>query len=142
MKCVYKYCKNGVLNPEEAIKTKSGYYHLECYEKREVKTNVFLLFCKYVTNDENGLYIKKKISDYIDKGDYEPLYVLFAMNYIVNHKKILHSIWGLKKYLDAQWMKNKYQDFINKYKRVQISAKEEYFEYVDKIKEGWGDMFG
>ena len=142
MKCAYKHCKNGELSPDEVIRTKSGNFHLECYEKREVKAKVFYMFCKYVTNNENGLFIKKKISDYVDNGGYEPLYVLFTMNFIVQHNRTLNSIWGLKKYLDLQWMKNKYEDFINKYRYVRVSTKEEYFEYVDKIKEGWGDMFG
>lgn len=142
MKCVYKYCKCGDLEEIEAIETKSGFYHLRCFEKREAKSKIFNEFCKYVSNDENGLFIKKKISDYIDKEEIEPLYALFVIHNIVQHKRRLNSIWGFKKYLESSLMKNKYQDFLNKYKTIKVTCEEGHIKYIKEEKEGWGDMFG
>lgn len=142
-KCAYKYCKNPeIQNENEMIRDNGKCYHFACYEKRAIKNEVFLAFCNYVTNEESGIFIRKKISDYVDKENYNANYVLFTMNYIIKNQIPLRSIWGLKKVMDRDKVKQSYEQTLNKLRPVNIPKEEETFKFEREEKGGWQDLIG
>lgn len=118
VKCHYKYCKNPEgLDPEIAVKDDNGsYYHLECFEKKEAKNKIFNAFCDYVRTKETGLMIRRIISDWIDKQNISPVYVLFTMNYIIQNQIPLKSIFGVGLVMKQDRVIAAYKQCLEKYK--------------------------
>lgn len=142
-KCSYRYCENPEnFNPEEAVYDNGKYFHLKCYEKKQAKQQVFSMFCGYVTNNENGLFIRKKISDFIDKESFSPVYTVFAMQYIINNKIPLKSIFGLKIVMQQKRVKNAYQKYIEQYQTPHVDVQTKAFEFQRDNKGGWRDLIG
>lgn len=142
-KCAYKYCKNPeIQNENEMIRDNGKCYHFACYEKKTIKNEVFLAFCNYVTNEESGIFIRKKISDYVDKENYNANYVLFTMNYIIKNQIPLRSIWGLKKVMDRDKVKQLYEQTLNKLRPVNVPKEEKTFKFEREEKGGWQDLIG
>lgn len=140
-KCRYPYCKEGgIVNLEESVMDKKDYYHFQCYEKRCMKQKIFLAFCDYVTNQESGLLIKKKISDFIDKENISPYYVYFTMFYIINNKIPLRSIFGLGIVMKQQKVVKAYNELIAKYSEVKIQPENIDYIYKKEFKGGWRDL--
>jgi 5-formaminoimidazole-4-carboxamide-1-beta-D-ribofuranosyl 5'-monophosphate synthetase len=81
-----------------------------------MKNEIYSVFCDYVTNEESGLLIKKKIKDYIDIDGYSPSYVYFALYYAIKNKIKFKSIFGLKYLLDRDKVKQEYANVLDKYK--------------------------
>lgn len=142
-KCSYKYCKNPEsIDPESAVYDGGKYYHLSCYERKQAKLEVFDLFCEYVSNNESGLFIKKKISDYIDKEGYSPSYVLFTMQFIIKNKIPLKSIFGLKIVMNQKRVKDAYEKCVQKYQTTNINTDNKEFEFKKENKGRWQDLIG
>lgn len=142
-KCRYQYCKNkDIENIDEAICVGDCYYHFGCYEKKYMKGEIYKVFCDYVTNEESGLLIKKKIKDYIDIDGYSPSYVYFALYYAIKNKIPLRSIFGLKYLLDRKKIKEEYDKLLNKYSNVQIQPENLDFVYSKEFKGGWRELIG
>lgn len=143
MKCAYKYCPNPIIEDIDSAvyssKTKR-YYHFDCNEKRVTKQKVFEMFCEYVKNNENGLFIRKKISDYIDKENISPGYVLFTMNYIIKHNIPLRSIFGLKKVMEQDRVKKAYDLLLAENKPITFKPQEVEIKQVGKKNRGWQDL--
>lgn len=142
-KCKYQHCKEGgFVDVDEAVVDGGLYYHFQCYEKKHMKNKIFQAFCEYVTNEENGLFIKKKISDFIDKEDINPHYVYFTMYYIIKNKIPLKSIFGLAIVMKRQKVIDAYNELIDKYKDVKIQPENIDYVYKKEFKGGWRDLIG
>lgn len=142
-KCQYSHCKEGgTVNLSEAVFEKGKYYHFQCYEKKNIKLKVFEKFCEYVTNEEDGKFIRKKISDYIDKEGFSPNYVYFTMCYIIRENIPLKSIFGLKLVMNQARVKKAYEVVLNKQKSVKIKSEENNYVFTKEEKGGWGDLIG
>lgn len=143
IKCSYKYCKNPEdCDPSVAIKDNKKYYHLECYEKKEAKNKVFEAFCDYVTNNENGMFIRKIISNWIDKDGISPNYLQFAMKFVIDNKIPLKSIFGLGIVMKRQNVIKAYNDCLIKYQNPKINTKTQDFHYEKDKQGGWRDLIG
>ena len=103
---------------------------------------MFDLFCEYVSNNENGLFIRKKISDYIDKENYSPSYVLFTMQFIIKNKIPLKSIFGLKIVMNQKRVKDAYENCVQKYQTTDIKTEDSKFEFKKENKGRWQDLIG
>lgn len=142
-KCKYQHCKEGgIVNVDDGVKDGEFYYHFQCYEKKYMKQKIFQAFCDYVTNEEHGFFIKKKISDYIDKEDISPYYVYFTMYYIIKNKIPLKSIFGLGIVMKQQRVVNAYNKLIDEYKNVKIQPENIDYIYKKEFKGGWRDLIG
>ena len=142
-KCAYKYCKSKSIDDiNEAVHVGNYYYHFGCYEKKYMKNEIYSVFCDYVTNEESGLLIKKKIKDYIDIDGYSPSYVYFALYYAIKNKIKFKSIFGLKYLLDRDKVKQEYANVLDKYKNVKIQPENLDFVYSKEFKGGWRELIG
>ena len=142
-KCSYKYCKElGEFDPDNAVNDNGKYYHLSCYEKKEAKNQVFNMFCSYVTNDENGLFIRKKLCDYIDNDGFSPSFMQFTMQYIIKNNIPLKSIWGLKKVMQQKRVINAYNECLEKYHTPKINVETQDFTFNKDKQGGWRDLIG
>ncbi len=140
-KCQYQHCKEGgVVNVDESIIENGKHYHFQCYEKKHIKQKIFLAFCEYVTNEESGVLIKKKISDYIDKDNINPNYVYFTMFYIIKNSIPLRSIFGLGIVMKQQRIIKAYNELIIKYSDVKIQPENIDYIYKKEFKGGWRDL--
>lgn len=142
-KCSYIYCDCPYsLDDDEAVYDNGKYYHLSCFEKKEAKIHVYNLFCDYVTNKESGLFIKKKIRDFIDNEKFAPTYMEFTMQYIILKQIPLQSIWGLKKVMEQPRVQRAYAQCIDKYQTPHINIETKEFEFTNDKQRGWRDLIG
>lgn len=140
-KCQYQHCKEGgAVNVDESVIENGKHYHFKCYEKKHIKQKIFLAFCEYVTNEESGTLIKKKISDYIDKDGINPNYVYFTMFYIIKNKIPLRSIFGLGIVMKQKRIVKAYNELVIKYSDVKIQPENIDYIYKKEFKGGWRDL--
>jgi hypothetical protein len=64
------------------------------------------------------------------------------MNYIIKNQIPLRSIWGLKKVMDRDKVKQLYEQALNKLRPVDIPKEEKTFKFEREEKGGWQDLIG
>ena len=83
MKCGYAKCKlGGSVEKEVAVKENKKYYHAECLEKAQIKREIEVYYVNKVNSREPLMSVRKAISNYIDRDNYNPNYVLWSLKKI------------------------------------------------------------
>ena len=143
IKCAYKYCPNpDIIDKTDAVYVSSmgRYMHADCNAKRVGKQKIFEMFCEYVKNNENGLFIRKKLVDFIDKEGLSIDYALYTMNYIVLNNIPLKSIFGLRKVMEQARVKKAYELMLISQQKSTFKPKEVEITQQSKKTRGWQDL--
>lgn len=122
MKCRWSHCKHGgEVNKSEAVKEGSSYYHPECYAERKAINEIIRIYHEKVDAHPVESYLRGTINDLIYKQDVSAEFLLFALQFCIDHGWSLHTPGGLRyvaKDVTAKktWVKMKDQETLRKLK--------------------------
>lgn len=106
MKCRWKHCSHGgEVAKDEAVKDGVSYYHKDCYEQKKAFMEIVDVFHQRVDPHPIEKYLRFAINKLVFEEDVDPRFLLFALNYCLDHGWNLHHPAGLKsvvKNTDAQ----------------------------------------
>jgi hypothetical protein len=121
MKCRYKYCKlGGEVDKQVALKIGGAYYHNECYKEMENKKKIRDLWLEKINSTEIMTLLNKEISELINKKGIDSDFLLYALNYAINNKIILHSPFGMSYLINNYKIKESYKNIQAKQKLKEI----------------------
>lgn len=110
-KCKYAGCKhNGVINTETEpfVRKSNTFFHEDCY-KEKCDLELFRNIWKSRINSSVSIReLNEVLNRNIAKG-YSSEYLIFVIQYVVNHKLNLRFPGGLKYYLDDTRIKEAYK---------------------------------
>lgn len=96
-KCRYKFCLHSTRDVpvSEAVKEKTSYYHTDCYQTKEDIKEIIRLFTEYI--DPHPIYaqLQKVIQTIIFQHKVPSDYLLFGMQYYIEHRIPLNHPQGL-----------------------------------------------
>lgn len=97
MKCRWKHCKyGGEVNKDEAIQVGIAYYHPQCYAEKESIQKIIDVFHERVDAHPLESFLRKTVNDLVLKENVDAEYLLFALNYCLDHGWKLRYPAGLK----------------------------------------------
>lgn len=130
VKCRYKHCihpEDDKVPKEEMIKEGSTYYHKDCYEIKNNINEIIDLYCKKIGGHFTMAQLRKVINDIIFNKGNDSKFLLFGINYYINHGIKINNPAGLYYVLQNQ-------DMIKQWNRLYV-RKETKKEDVFKIEE-------
>lgn len=129
-KCAYSHCKHGgIVDEKEAVKVSTRYYHPDCLIEKNAMTEIVDVWFRRVDSKPIYTNLRRTISDLVYKDGNDAEYLLFALNYCIDHGWTLRHPQGLRyvaKDTDAkdEWEKRKEQ-------KTMIELKEEMKKMAD-----------
>lgn len=147
--CKYAQCKHNDkvhIDLEPFYKDKYGYYHEDCYKE---KTDLQLfreLWVKHISPTVVYSELNKILNSFISRGITSD-YLLFVLQYIINHNHKLRYPAGLQYYLDKQYIKDAYKQINKKIiSNSEFTAQEDNDNSpkfsVNTTKTGFGSILG
>lgn len=109
--CRYQFCKhNGQIDidTEPFIRKSNTYLHEDCYKAKcdlELIRNLWKLRINQTTSKQE---LSKVLNKHIENG-YSEEYLLFMIQFIINHKLSLKYPGGIKYYIDDTRIKEAYR---------------------------------
>ena len=97
MKCRWKHCKyGGEVDKDKAVKVGIAYYHPECYAEREAIQKIIDTWHERIDANPMEAMLRKMVNDLVLKQNVDAEFLLFALNYCLDHGWKLHYPAGLK----------------------------------------------
>lgn len=86
MKCRWSHCKHGgEVDKSEAVQVGSAYYHKDCYTEKKSIEDIITVYTERVDPNPIIPAIRKVINDLIFNKGYDAEYLLYAVNYCLDH---------------------------------------------------------
>ena len=97
MKCRWKHCKyGGEVDKDKAVKVGIAYFHPECYAERQAIQKIIDVWHERVDAYPMESMLRKMVNDLVLKQNVDAEFLLFALNYCIDHGWKLHYPAGLK----------------------------------------------
>ena len=97
MKCRWKHCKyGGEVDKDKAVKVGIAYFHPECYAERQAIQKIIDVWHERVDAYPMESMLRKMVNDLVLKQDVNAEFLLFALNYCIDHGWHLRYPAGLK----------------------------------------------
>ena len=97
MKCRWKHCKyGGEVSKDEAVQVGIAYFHPQCYAEKEAIQKIIDVYHKRVDAHPIEGFLRKTVNDLVLKEDVNAEFLLFALNYCLDHGWKLRYPAGLK----------------------------------------------
>ena len=97
MKCRWKHCKyGGEVDKDKAVKVGIAYFHPECYAERESIQKIIDVWHERIDAYPMESMLRKMVNDLVLKQNVNAEFLLFALNYCLDHGWNLHHPAGLK----------------------------------------------
>ena len=112
VKCRYKHCLHETkeLNAEDAVKVgTSMYYHPDCHKTKQDIDEITRVFAERVNKNVNFPVLVKTINNIVFGRGCESGFVLYAMNYCLNHGWNLQYPGGLYRCIENMDAQREYQ---------------------------------
>lgn len=110
-KCRYSKCKhNGLIdiNADEFVNEGNNYFHKDCYQEKADLQLFRNLWTQKISATVVHSQLNKMLSQLISIGVSSD-YLLFVLQYVIDHKKKLSYPSGFRYYLDYPEIKNAYE---------------------------------
>lgn len=149
VKCRYKYCLHDTteMNKEDAVLVGKAYYHEDCLRESENKKKVVELFHDHVNTNVVYAQLQAVIHNIIHTKKVDSEFLVFALQYYINHRIPLNYPQGLyyvvqNKDAKAAWEKLKVKEQKQEFVFDMDSAEETSFTYKPIKTKGFGDILG
>lgn len=97
MKCRWKHCKfGGEVDKDKAVQIGLSYFHPECYAERESIQKIIDTWHERVDAYPMESMLRKMVNDLVLKQNVNAEFLLFALNYCLDHGWNLRHPAGLK----------------------------------------------
>ena len=147
--CQYLQCRHGKridLSTEKYIKDGTKYYHENCFQEMKDMQLFRSIWVSHISNTVRYSELNKILNEYLNRGVSSD-YLLFALQYVIDHDMKLNYPAGFRYYIDRSEIKKAYdkkqKSVISK---VKFSAKDvednsPKFSITSK-QSGFGTIFG
>lgn len=110
VKCRYKYCPyGGKVDKEVAVKDGNMYYHKQCWQEKEEKSNIRKTYKMLIDKDANDALLNKVINNIIHNKGISTDYLLYVVKYIADNNMEINTPMGLYFYIKSQTIYEQYQ---------------------------------
>lgn len=121
-KCWYKNCKIGKVANNEAIKIGNKRYHKKCYQDLEDLKKCRELYVEYINPAVVHVQLNSTINNLVNDKKIKPCYLLYVIEYIIDNKLEVKSVYSLHYFINNYKIKNSYKS-LNDVKKAVESLK-------------------
>lgn len=98
MVCRYKYCKHEnkeITDNEQSIQSGRSYFHIDCYNEKDNIEKILSLFCEKINKNCVFAQLRSVVNNIVYTKQVSAEYLLFALQYYIEHKIPLNYPQGL-----------------------------------------------
>lgn len=121
--CKYIHCKHDGridIETEPFVKQKDGFYHEDCYKEKTDLQLFRSLWCENISSTVVFSDLNRTLNQLMFEQGVSAEYLLFVLQYIIDHHCKLRYPAGFRYYVDKQDIKNSYE---KKNKKVVSTSK-------------------
>lgn len=116
VKCRYQHCLHETkdIPKEEAVGNGGFYYHADCYKEKQNKNKIVRIFIDNVNPEVSVPMLRRVINNIIHDKGISSEFLLFGLEYYINHKIGIKYPAGLYYVIENQDVKSIYKRIYGK----------------------------